>query len=149
MFVCVCLCTRYSAGVLWAEESYCDNIQCLKWASPDSGGPQQVNKLCVCSSPADVCLAEEEEGAGRGQTWRGWVNNRPHWRVAAAALQTGADAEAETERGEGQRGHTRGNPRPLMLFKAEHSTVFGKIKRISGVLNQSLLVWEDSYCCKR
>lgn len=81
----------------WAEEGNSDNGPVFVSASPDSGGPEEVNTLCVRGSPADVCSVEEEEGAGRGQTWRRRVNNRPHCRVAAAALQTTVDAEEERE----------------------------------------------------
>lgn len=59
-------------------------------------GNDEVNKLCVRSSPADVCFVEEEQQASCGQTRRSRVNNRPHSRAAAAALQRAVDAEEET-----------------------------------------------------
>lgn len=68
--------------------------------SPDSSEAEEVNKLCVRSSPADVCFVEEEERASCGQTWRSRVNKRPHGRAAAAALQRAVDAEEETGGGE-------------------------------------------------
>lgn len=67
-------------------------------ASPDSSEAEEVNKLCVRSSPADVCFVEEEQRASCGQTWRSRVNNRPHGQAAAAALQRAVDAEEETGR---------------------------------------------------
>lgn len=113
---------------LWAKEGNSDNSPVFEWASPDSAGPQEVNKLCVCSSPADVCLAEEEEGAGRGQAWGSRVNNRPHCRVAAVALQTVADAEeGRTRRGSVYRGTLH-----ALHYKA---------------LSASLPVWDQTYCC--
>lgn len=50
--------------------------------------------LCVQPSlPADVCFVEEKDGANHGQMRRGWVNDFPHSRAAAATLQRTVDAE--------------------------------------------------------
>lgn len=70
-----------------------DSGRVFMLASPDSSEAEEVNKLCVRSSPADVCFVEEEQQASCGQTWRSRVNNRPHGRAAAAALQRAVDAE--------------------------------------------------------
>lgn len=75
-------------------------------ASSDSSEAEEVNKLCVRSSPADVCFVEEEQGASCGQTRRSRVNNRPHGRAAAAALQRAVDAEEETGGGEKKQNRT-------------------------------------------
>lgn len=86
----------------WVETGHSDGGRVFMLASPDSSEAEEVNKLCVRSSPADVCFVEEEQGASCGQTWRSRVNNRPHGRAAAAALQRAVDAEEETETGHSQ-----------------------------------------------